>query len=73
MPTEATDRGGDYVGRGVHETARIAAAASAGEIIASRDTLEAAGNASRVLNERSLELKGLGEPVTVATVDWSDG
>ena len=57
----------------MHETARIAAAASAGEIIASRDTLEAAGNASRVLNERSLDLKGLGEPVTVATVDWSDG
>ena len=39
----------------------------------SRDTLEAAGNASRVYNERSLDLKGLGEPVTVATVDWSDG
>ena len=71
--TEATDRGGDYSGRGVHETARIAAAASAGEIIASQDTLEAAGKAFRAVNERSLELKGLAEPVTVATVDWSDG
>jgi class 3 adenylate cyclase len=71
--TAATDRGGDYAGRGVHETARIAAAASAGEIIASRTTLEAAGNAFRVLNERSLELKGLAEPVKVATVDWSEG
>ena len=71
--TGATDRGGDYVGRGVHETARIAAAAGAGEIIASRNTLEAAGNAFRVLNERSLELKGLAEPVKVATVDWSGG
>ena len=55
------------------KTARIAAAAGAGEIIASRDTLEAAGNAFRVLDERSLELKGLAEPVKVATVDWSDG
>jgi class 3 adenylate cyclase len=71
--TGATDRGGDYVGRGVHETARIAAAAGAGEIIASRNTLEAAGNAFRVLDERSLELKGLAQPVKVATVDWSDG
>ena len=34
---EATDRGGDYGGRGVHTTARIAAAAGPGEIIASRD------------------------------------
>ena len=71
--TGATDRGGDYVGRGVHETARIAAAASAGEIVASRSTLEAAGNAFRVLNERSLEFKGLTQPVKVATVDWSGG
>ena len=70
---EATDRGGDYVGHGVHKTARIAAAASAGEIIASRDTLAAAGNAFPVVNERSLELKGLAQPVPVATVDWSDG
>ncbi len=69
---EATDRGGDYVGRGVNATARIAAAASAGEIIASRDALVTAGNAFRVLNERALELKGLAEPVTVASVDWSD-
>jgi class 3 adenylate cyclase len=71
--TEATDRGGDYGGRGVHTTARIAAAAGAGEIIASRETLEAASYAFRALDERALELKGLAEPVTVATVDWSDG
>ncbi len=71
--TEATDRGGDYGGRGVHTTARIAAAAGPGEIIASRTTLEAARNTFRALNERSLELKGLAAPVTVATVDWSDG
>jgi class 3 adenylate cyclase len=71
--TEATDRGGDYGGRGVHTTARIAAAAEAGEIIASREALEATRDAFRAVDERPLELKGLAEPVTVATVDWSDG
>jgi class 3 adenylate cyclase len=70
--TEATDRGGDYGGRGVHMTARIAAAAGAGEIIASRETLEAASNSFRAQDERPLELNGVAEPVTVATVDWSD-
>jgi class 3 adenylate cyclase len=69
--TEATDRGGDYGGHGVHATARIAAAAGAGEIIASRQTLEAAGVGFRAIDERPLELKGLAEPFTVATIDWS--
>jgi class 3 adenylate cyclase len=70
--TEATDRGGDYVGRGVHTTARIAAAAGPGEIIASRKALEAAHDTFRVDDERPLEAKGLAQPITVATVDWSD-
>jgi class 3 adenylate cyclase len=69
--TEATDRGGDYGGHGVHTTARIAAAAGAGEIIASRKTLEAARVGFRAIDERPLELKGLADPVTVATIDWS--
>jgi class 3 adenylate cyclase len=71
--TEATDRGGDYGGRGVHMTARIAAAAGPGEIIASREALEAASYPAGALHERPLALKGIAEPVTVATVDWSDG
>jgi len=71
--TEATDRGGDYGGRGVHVTARIAAVAGAGEIVASRETLEAAGNAFVAVDERRLQLKGIAEPVAVATVDWSVG
>jgi class 3 adenylate cyclase len=53
-------------------TARIAAAATAGEIVASRNALSAAGNAFRRIDERALKLKGLAEPVTVATVDWSE-
>ena len=70
--TEATDRGGDYIGRGVHMTARIAAAAAAGEIIASRDALDAASSAFPPLDERAIELKGLTGPVEIVTVDWSD-
>lgn len=69
--TEATDRGGDYSGRGVHATARIAAAAGGDEIVASRVAIDAAGPGFRIRDERSLELRGLEEPVTVATVDWS--
>ena len=60
------------MGRGVNTTARIAAAAGAGEILASREALVAAGDAFRALEERTLELKGLAAPVTVAAVDWSD-
>ena len=60
--TEATDRGGDYGGHGVHATARIAAAAGAGEIIASRNTLEAASGGFRAIDERPLKLKGVAEP-----------
>ena len=70
--TEATDRGGDYGGRGVHATARIAAAAGPGEIIASREALKAARDNFRTHDERPLELKGLAQPIVVATVDWSD-
>ncbi|MBV9425173.1 MAG: hypothetical protein JOZ98_19855, partial [Solirubrobacterales bacterium] len=66
-----TDRGGDYSGRGVHATARIAAAAGAGEIIASRAVIEASGPGFRAFDERSLELRGLEAPVAVATIDWS--
>lgn len=69
--TEATDRGGDYSGRGVHTTARIAASAGAGEIIASQAVLDAAAESLPTLGERSLELKGLTEPVAVAVIDWS--
>jgi class 3 adenylate cyclase len=68
----ATDRGDDYSGRGVHATARIASAAGAGEIIASREALQGASTGFRVYDERKLQLKGLADPVTVANVDWSE-
>jgi class 3 adenylate cyclase len=68
----ATDRGGDYTGRAVHTAARIAAAAGAGEIVVSRAALGAAGRGFRVVDQRSLQLKGLADPVAVATVDWTE-
>jgi class 3 adenylate cyclase len=67
---EATERQGDYAGKGVHETARIAASAGPGEIVASEVALAAAGGHFAVEDERSLSLRGLSAPLTVATVRW---
>lgn len=67
---EATPRGNDFVGLGVHAAARIASAARADEVLASREVLDAAGPRVRVVDERELELKGFGATVTVATVPW---
>src|SRR5205807_5948607 len=68
--TEATERHGDYGGKGVHETARIAASAGPGEIVASQVTLAAAGGRFSVEDERSVTLRGLSTPLMVATVHW---
>jgi class 3 adenylate cyclase len=67
---EVTEREGDYGGKGVHVAARIAGAAGGGEIVASRETAEAAGPDLSTSATRPLELKGLGAPVEVVTVDW---
>lgn len=65
----AHQRGLDYAGLGIHEAARIGAAADAGEILVSQATLDAskAGYSSA---KRSLVLKDIAEPVEVASVDW---
>jgi class 3 adenylate cyclase len=60
------DRG--YRGRGVHEAARIAALAGAGEILASAETAEAGGVPHS--QSRPVELRGVLEPVDVVSVDW---
>jgi class 3 adenylate cyclase len=67
---EVTEREGDYGGKGVHVAARIAAAAGPGEIVTSATTVAAAREPVASSNARQLELKGLAEPVLVATVDW---
>jgi class 3 adenylate cyclase len=65
---EATRTVDDYSGRGVHEAARIAALASGGEILASAHTLTSAGSRHQTSTPRPAELRGLVDPVLVASV-----
>jgi class 3 adenylate cyclase len=66
---EATaEAGGELRGRDIHEAARISALAGAGEILASRETAEAAG--VEWAESRRVELKGIAEPVEIVTVTW---
>jgi class 3 adenylate cyclase len=65
---EATRSVDDYGGRGVHEAARIAALASGGEVLVSIRTVESAGSRHPVTQTRSAALKGLAEPVKVASL-----
>ena len=59
-----------YGGEAVHLAARIGAAAGAGEILTSSETLEGAGSSFRTSNPRSETFKGFAEPVEVISVDW---
>jgi class 3 adenylate cyclase len=59
-----------YGGEAVHLAARIGAAAGAGEILASRETLDDAGSGFRSSNPRSEAFKGFEKPVEVISVDW---
>ena len=53
------------IGDEVNKAARLASQAAAGEILVSEQALQAAGIEGRELETRSLELKGLSEPVQV--------
>ncbi len=61
---------GSYRGRGVHEAARVAALAGGGEIVSTRATGEAAGIALVGAESRTVQLKGIAEPVEVVSIDW---
>jgi class 3 adenylate cyclase len=65
---EATASAAGYHGKGVHEAARLGALAGGGEIIASLTTIESAEVGYS--NVRTVELKGISEPVEIVTVDW---
>ncbi|HTK43849.1 MAG TPA: adenylate/guanylate cyclase domain-containing protein [Patescibacteria group bacterium] len=68
---EAIHEGGNYRGRGVHVAARVGAAATREEILISQATVDAAKAIKFSLSEpRSVQLKGVGEPVQVHSVDW---
>lgn len=67
---EATSRGMDFGGKGVHEAARIGALAEGGEILATMETVEAAGEGWAVSDSREVTLKGLSKPARVASITW---
>jgi class 3 adenylate cyclase len=68
---EATQRGDDFSGVGVHVAARIAALASGGEILASADSIAEAGGAAAI-DAREVKVRGVSEPVRLASIVWAD-
>jgi class 3 adenylate cyclase len=67
---EATARDEDYFGAAVTRAARISAAAGAGEVLVSADLLARCERTVPVAGERTLELKGIAEPMTVVLIAW---
>ena len=67
---ESAAESNPYGGEAVHLAARIGAAAGAGEILVSRETLDDAGTGFRSTSPRSEEFKGFEKPVEVISVDW---
>jgi class 3 adenylate cyclase/predicted negative regulator of RcsB-dependent stress response len=66
---DATVRGSDYSGVGVHIAARLGALAEGGEILASREALDEAGSVP-ASEPRDVTVRGVSTPITVADVDW---
>ena len=67
---EATRRGRDYSGGEIHKAARIAAAATGGEILASGETVEEADRGFTTSEPREIVAKGFPDPVPVLRVEW---
>lgn len=67
---EVSQRGDERTGRGVHEAARIANAAGAGEILVSEATFREADAGVPGTPPRPLALKGLSTPIDVVAVTW---
>ena len=65
-----TDESTDYGGQSVHVAARIGAAAAAGEILVSSETLDGVGAAYRASEARTETLKGVERPVEIVSIDW---
>jgi len=69
---EATARDDDYFGAAVTRAARISAAAGGDEILVSADLLAFCERSVPVVGERTLELKGIAEPMAAVLISWSD-
>jgi class 3 adenylate cyclase len=61
--------GAAYRGKGVHVAARIARLAGGGEILASRDAVEASGSRVAASDSRAVELAGISKPVQVQRIE----
>ena len=68
---EATARDHDYFGSAVPRAARISAAAGGGEVLVSADLVASCGREVPVVEERTLDLKGIAGPVPAMLVAWS--
>lgn len=68
---EANRRAADYSGVGVHLASRVASVAGGGEIVATTDTLDEAGESARS-DHREVSLKGVSSAVAVESVAWTD-
>jgi class 3 adenylate cyclase len=66
---QATQRGEDYSGIGVHVAARIGALAGGGEVLASVETLAGAGDVP-ISASREASIRGATAPVEVASISW---
>jgi class 3 adenylate cyclase len=69
---EATQIGENYRGKGVHTAARIGSVATGEEIVASVSTVESLADVRRS-EPRSVELKGIEQPVDVVSIEWRGG
>jgi class 3 adenylate cyclase len=63
---------GDYGGQSVHIAARIGAAAGAGEILVSRETLAGVAGTFPLSGSRAESLKGFEQPIEVVAVEWRE-
>jgi class 3 adenylate cyclase len=66
----ATREGADWSGVGVHAAARIGSHTEGDEILASRETAEAAETDYPLSEPRTVTLKGIADPVEVVSIDW---
>jgi class 3 adenylate cyclase len=69
--SEANRSGLDYVGSGVNLAARLAGAATFGEILVSHATLDTVRRHYQEAGRRVVELKGMATPVEAVSIAWS--
>jgi class 3 adenylate cyclase len=67
---EADRAGLDYIGAGVNMAARVGAQAAGGEVLVSAPTIADSRLPYRELSRRTIELKGVAEPVDLVSIEW---